>query len=402
MATYLYRAASHDGKIVRGTASAPDEADLYRQLLARSLELIDCRRERPGRVVRLPRQAVGTRELIQLCLHLAEMSEAGVPLLDALEDVRDSTANGRLSAILGEICRAVAEGAPLSAAFARHGDVFSTLFVGLVAAGETTGGMAESFRQLVRHLTWSETMTQRVRKAVRYPILLAIVVAGLIVFMMSFVVPQVIGFLGNVGIEAPLATRALVRVSAIFAGYWWAAPVAAAALWALIRAGRLASSDFAVAVDRAILRLPVIGGVLRKIALARFAHMFAVMFNAGIGMLESLAESRKLIANLALRGAVERLHARVEAGSPLSAAMAVTGEFPTLVVRMVRIGEQTGGLGQTLDRVREFYDRDVEDAIQRATQMIEPALTAVLGITMGWIALAIFGPVYDSLGSIGR
>ncbi len=401
MPTYSYRAINSKGRSIRGTLSAGNEVDLYQNLRSIGLELVDCREQRRRRSVALG-QKVSLRDLSQLSLHLEEMSRAGVPLLDALSDIRESTSNAALSTILGQIQREVSEGTSLSRAFANHPKVFGPVFVSLIAAGEETGQLTESFHQLVKHLKWTDAMMTKVRKSLRYPIILCVVVLLVIVFMLGYVVPQVVGFLANLGQEPPFLTRALMATSDAFTGYWWLILGGPVAAWLGLRLASRLSESVAYNMDYLLLRLPVIGDVVRKAALSRFAHMFAIMFNAGIDLLSCLAAARALVNNRALGDAVDLLREQVKAGVPLSAAMLGTGEFPPLIVRMVRIGEDTGTLGRTLDNIGEIYDRDTDEAIQGMIQLIEPALTAIMGLLLAWIAVAVFGPIYDSLGKIGR
>ncbi|MFM2041633.1 MAG: hypothetical protein RLY86_209 [Pseudomonadota bacterium] len=401
MATYTYRAINPRGRTIRGSLVASNELELYQSLRAIGLELIDCREQRQRRSLSFG-ERVTNRDLIQLALHLEEMSRAGVPLLDALSDVRDSTAKPSLATIISQIHREVSEGSSLSVAFGRHPRVFGPVFVSLISAGEETGQMTESFHQLVKHLKWTDAMVQKVRKSLRYPAILSVVVLTVITFMMSYLVPQVVGFLGNLGEEPPIHTRALIATAAAFSNFWWLILGGPVALVFGLRMAVRMSDGVAYRVDYMILRAPILGDVVRKIALSRFAHMFAIMFNSGIDLLSCLAAARALVDNRALGEAVELLREQVKTGVPLSAAMQGTGEFPALIVRMVRIGEDTGTLGRTLDNIGDIYDRDTDDAIQGMISMVEPLLTAIMGILLGWIALAVFGPIYDSLGKFGR
>jgi type IV pilus assembly protein PilC len=401
MPQYAYRAVNPNGRQLRGALAAANERDLHQALGAIGLELIDCRLLAARRSMMIGRGRLDSRELIQLCIHLEQLQRAGVPLLEGLADVRDSTDVPRLRDLAAEIHRDVSEGQPLSVAFAKHPKVFGNLFTALISAGEATGKLADSFHQLARHLKWTAAMGSKVRKATRYPAVVACVVLGVTVFMMAGVVPQVVEFLAANNQTLPIWTEALIATSNFVRDFWPLLVGLPPVAFVLVRILARRSAEFAYRLDALLLRLPVGGKVLRKLALARFAQMFAVMFQSGIDILACLDAGRKVTGNRVLSEALGLVRQQVQVGSTLSAAMAASGEFPSRVCRMVKIGEETGNLTETLSQVAEFYDQDVDASIDAMISLIEPALTAVLGLVMAWIALAVFGPIYDSLDQLG-
>ena len=275
------------------------------------------------------------------------------------------------------------------------------MFPSLIAAGETTGDLTDSFQQLVRHLKWTEALNAKIKKATRYPIVLGIAVFGAAMFMMIFVVPQVVEMLKMIGQELPFATLALIATSNAVQDYWYLILTIPVAAFVLFRLARKTSEDFAFKTDFVALRLPVAGEVIKKMSLARFAHIFAVTFQGGIEILDCLEAAKQLIGNRCLRQAVDVVKDQVQGGASLSLAMRTTGEFPPMVVHMVKVGEDSGNLEPTLWNVAEFYDRDVDDAVDAMISMIEPALIVVMGGMMAWIAIGVFGPLYSNLGSLG-
>lgn len=401
MPQYAYRAVNANGRQVRGALGAANEIDLHQALVAIGLELVDCKvADRKAKLL-ARRARLTARELIQFCIHLEQMQRAGVPILESLADFRDPTEIPRLRDVTAEIHRQVSEGQPLSAAFGRHPRLFSSVFTALLAAGEETGQLADSFHQLIKHLKWTAAMSTKVRKATRYPAIVACVVVGVTIFMMAVVVPQVVEFLSANNRELPIWTTALIATSSFIQNFWPLILTLPVALIVLIKVGARQSDEFAYRLDLLALRVPVIGKVLQKIALARFAQMFAVMFQSGIDILTCLDAGRRVAGNRVLEEALVLVKRQVQAGSSLAASMAATGEFPSRVTRMIRIGEESGNLTETLAQVAEFYDQDVDGAIDGMISMIEPALTAVLGLIMAWIALAVFGPIYDNLNQLG-
>ena len=401
MPEFAYRAMDQRRRWLRGNIRAVSELELDQRLRDRGLDLIDCKAITVNRRGSFMSKGITTRDLVQLCVHLEQMDAAGVPLMESLTEARDSINSARLQDVITEVHRDVSEGAPLSAAFAVHTEVFDTVFSSLMAAGEETGNMTESFQHLVRHLKWSEALRSKIKKATRYPIILAFAVVVATMFMMMFVVPQVVGMLEAIGQELPGPTIALIAVSNAFQNYWYLILSIPFGLYILNKSLRRSSDDFRFKSDFVALRLPVVGDMIKKISFAQFAHIFAVTFKSGIPVLGCIDSARRLINNRVLVQAVDVVKDQVQAGEPLSEAMGMTGEFPAMVVHMVKVGEDSGNLEDTLWNVAEFYDRDVDEAVQAMISMIEPALIAVMGGMMAWVALAVFGPLYANLGSLG-
>lgn len=402
MAKYSYRAVNQKGRPVRGVISAANEIDLASQLSATGYELVDCKEMNAGnsRVATLMAKSIKVRDLIQLFVHLEQLQKAGVPLLDALADVRDTSESTKLRDIMTEIHREVSEGSSLSQAMATHPSVFPQIFVSLVGAGEETGNLTNSFSQLIRHLKWTDAMNVKVKKATRYPKILIVVVIGVIWLMMGHVVPQVVEFLDNIGQELPAITLALIATSKFFSEYFAYVIAGLVSLYLFFRIGRSVSEGFRYQTDGLALRLPVMGSLIRKIALSRFCQTFGVLFNSGLEILKCLDSAQATAGNMVIAEALTNIREKVQEGSPLSVAMNNSGEFPSLVVRMVRIGEESGNLTDVLQQVADFYDRDVNEAVDAMIAMIEPALTVILGGMILWIAAAVFGPVYDSFGKM--
>ena len=345
-------------------------------------------------------QRVKIRDLIQFFIHMDQMQSAGVSLLDALADIRDTTENGLLRDIMTDIHRDVSDGSALSEAMAKHPKVFTNLYISLIKAGEDTGDLTSIYRQLVKYLKWLDDMRSKVKKATRYPIVVTIVVLLTIVIMMGFVVPQIVGFLHNLDQELSIFTTSLMATSEFFQEYWWAVLATPVIIFGGVATARKLSEDFAYRVDAFVLSLPIAGSLIRKIAIARYAQTFGALFASGIDVISALKSARKTVNNRALIEALGTVEKYVQSGSALSDAFNTSGEFPSMVVRMLKIGEESGNLTAVLDQVAEFYTRDVDEAIQGLIAMIEPALTGVLGIMILWIAVAVFGPIYSMLETI--
>jgi type IV pilus assembly protein PilC len=244
-------------------------------------------------------------------------------------------------------------------------------------------------------------VTSRIQKAVRYPLVILSVMVALFFFMMLMVVPQVVDFLLGSGQELPLVTKSLIATSAFVQDFWWLLIILPLLAWMGRKTAHHLSEDLALRLDRAALHLPVAGPLARKIALSRFSHFFATMFRSGVPILECLSTARTVISNRSLAKSLGAVLEDVQQGTPLSRALRNTGEFPSLVVRMVVIGEESGRLSETLENVTEFYDQDVNESVDRMIAMIEPALTLFAGLMMLWIVLGVFGPIYGSFSKLG-
>ena len=403
MNRYKYRAINKNGRTVRGAMAAASENDLYNELKKLELELLQCRKVVESDILNklsAMRASVKPRDLLQLFVQLEQMQNAGIPMLDALSDARDATENTTLRDVLSEIHRNVSDGASLSEAMKNHPKIFSSLYTSLIAAGEESGNMVIAYRQLIEYLRWVDAMRSRIRKATAYPAVLLIVIVAVIVFMMGYVVPMITGFIRNIDQEIPFYTQALINTSNFVRDYWWIILLSPFAFYAIYKGLRNASARAAYKIDSFILRLPVIGPVIRKISIARYAQTFASLYKSGISVLECLTASRKLVSNIALVEAMDLVQESVQNGSSLSEAFYDSGEFPTMVVRMVKVGEESGNMSNVLSQVSDFYSKDVDEAIQNMILLIEPLLTALLGGMILWIALGVFGPIYNSFGDI--
>ena len=245
MPKFSYRAVNAKGRPVRGVVAAANESDLTTRLEEGGLALIDCKEisEKAGGISAVFAKKIKIRDLVQMFVHLEQLQRAGVPLLEGLSDVRDSTESPRLRDVMSDVYREVAEGNSFSNALSRHPAVFERIFVSLISAGEETGNLISSFEQVVRHLKWVDAMRSKIKKATRYPKILIVVVTGVIYVMMGYVVPQVVGFLKNMNIALPIQTRWLIATSDFFGKYALYLLVVAVLIYILIRIGRAISGN---------------------------------------------------------------------------------------------------------------------------------------------------------------
>ncbi len=389
------------------------EVDLYNQLQTAGLELVQCSSlsKKKSSLGFLSRVKVKLRDLIQFFIHMEQMQSAGVPMLDALSDIRDGAENDQMRDIMSEIHRDVRDGSSLSEAMDKHPKIFKPLYISLIKAGEDTGDLSMSYKQLERYLKWLDEMQSKIRKATRYPIIVSAVVLFTIVFMMSIVVPQIVGFLKYLDIELPWYSVWLIATSNFFVESQFeifgipivgtiivlVVPVIIVATFMFMKRS---SDTIAYKLDSFYLVSPVAGELIRKITIARYSQTFAALFASGIDVLGALKSARNTVNNRALLDAMEGVETYVSSGSPLSDALNASGEFPSMVIRMVKIGEESGNLSAVLDQVSEFYTKDVDEAIDGLIEMIQPTLTIILALVIVWIAAGSLGPIYINLGNM--
>ena len=403
MERFKYRAIDPSGKSIRGVLGAVNEQDLFTQLQSAGLELVsysDTSKRGLLSKFSLGRKKVGIRDLTQFFMNLRQMQAAGIPLLDALADLRDTSDNDTFRDVLSEMYRELSEGSSFSEAMANQTTVFNNLHVSLISSGEENGDIQSSCEQLVKYLKWVDSMQSMVRKATRYPIVLLFAVIATVVIMMAFVVPKIVGFISTLDQELPFATLSLMATSDFFVAYYKViVGVLVIGTIALIVLKR-SSEWFAYQIDSLMLKMPIMGDLIRKINIARFSQTFGALFKGGIDVLKALDAASNTVTNRVLKEGLENVKQYVKTGDPLSAALNKSGEFPSMVVRMVRVGEESGNLTEVLDQVSEFYTRDVDEEVQKVISMIEPALTAILGGMILWIAVGVFGPIYSSFENL--
>ena len=398
MPAFNYTAVNEDGKTTRGVVVADNELDLEARLKQIGLDLIDAKEVVSKKSSRF--SSIKIKDLIILCMHLEQLDRAGVPLHDALADVRDSTESDKLRDVMTGVYEAVKNGNMLSKAMAAYPRVFSDVFVGLVAAGEKTGNLAESFMHLGEHLKWAAEIRRKVKKATRYPIALVLVISVVISVLMIFVVPKLVDFIVSQGFSIPLHTRALIATSYAFENYWYLILGTPVVIFLTLTISYRMSESFAYKVDSTLLKTPLVGPVIRKIDMARFTHFFAVTFNSGIDVLDSLEAAKAVVSNRVLKNSVDLVKTNVMEGSSLTSSLRLSNQFPMLVIRMFKVGEDSGNMSEALENVNFFYNREVNDAVEGMVGMIQPTLTVIMGMIIFWVIAAVFGPLYESFSKM--
>ncbi|HEY6863412.1 MAG TPA: type II secretion system F family protein [Burkholderiales bacterium] len=399
MALFIYKAIDGRGKSSMGQIEAINIVDLEMRLKRMGLDLIRGAPTKPGGGL-LRGGGIKRADLINFCFQLEQLSNSGVPLVDALMDLRDSTENLRLREVVSGVVESIQGGASLSQAMTDYPAVFSPVFSSLVRAGETTGRLPEVLKSLAESLKWEDELAAQTKKLIMYPAFVGSIVIMVTFFLMVYLVPQMVGFIRNMGQEIPWQTRMLIQVSAFFVDYWWALLLAPVVVAVLVKVLAKTNPLVRYQLDRLKLTLPYLGNILRKIILSRFASTFALMYASGITILEAIRSSEETAGNLVIQEGLRIAGQQIADGKNVTTAFQDVGLFPPLVVRMLRVGEATGGLDVALNNVSYFYNREVRESIARVQVMIEPALTIFLGAILGWVMLSVLGPIYDVISKI--
>ena len=399
MPLYRYRAIDGRGQTAKGLLDAENTEALERDLQRRGLILVRVTPQRARDRGLFP-ERVARRALIQFCFQLEQLTAAGVPLVEGLQDLRDGAEQPALRHVAAAMVESILSGGNLSQALAEHPAVFDEVFVGVVRAGEHAGRLPEVLASLGAQLRWEDEIAARTRTLLQYPVFVGGVVMALIVFLLVYLVPQLAGFIRSLGHDLPVQTRALLWASEACIRYGWIVLLSLGVLSAIVGTIARRSAWLREPVDRLKLALPLFGPVLRKLVLARFAASFALMYGSGILVLDALRHVEALLGNRVLQRAVHAAAGQVADGRPLAAAFAQLGVFPPLVIRMLRIGEQTGALDTALRSVSDFYHREVREAVDRLQALAEPLLTMLLGALLAGVMLAVLGPVYDTIAGV--
>ena len=390
---FFYKAMDAKGQMHQGQLDASNLHDLEDRLQRMDLDLIHGYPKKAHHY--LPQAKITRRELITFCFHMEQLSRAGVPLLDGLDDLRQSLPQSRFHTVLSSLIENIKSGKRLHEAMKSYPDIFDDIFVNLVYAGEESGQLTRVFKHLTENLKWQDEIHAKSKKLIIYPAFLFGMLWVVFLFLMLYLIPQLMVFLVNVGAELPLHTRILITLSNFFQNYWYLVIIVPIALFFAAKLLLWLFPSLHYYIDYIKLKIWLIGAINEKIILARFANFFALLYSAGITVPDSLALSKKLAGNLVIAEAIEHVSQAIAEGKSISDSFAQVDLFPPLILRMVKIGETTGALDLALTNISYFYDRESKEAIDYIQALIEPIMTVSLGLLLGWVMLSILGPVYD-------
>jgi type II secretory pathway component PulF len=390
---------------LKGTAVAASEDALAEQLRRQDQRLVEAAPAEDTIDLAAVRvlDRVMRRDVIFFTTQLSTVIGAGVNLVDGLRDIEAQAVKAPLKKIIADIRSGVERGMSLSSAMERHPSAFDELYVGIVRAGEATGRVDRSLDDLVKQLEWQEALGARVRDAATYPLIILGLLTVLLTVLVGFTIPRFTQVYQrvNANLPLPLPTRVVQGVATFVAANGLVILAALVVLYLLYRL-RVQEPGGLVWRDRWLLRIPVVGDVSRKLALSRFAHFFGSLHESGVEVAPSLALMERVIGNAYIaqrfRGAVSR----VLAGDSLSRALAAVGEFSPLVIQMVALGEKTGQMSKSLQQVRRYYDREVDQSVNRAMTLFGPIALMALASVFVLIAVAFYLPMFNLARALNR
>ena len=396
MPLYRYRAISASGKISKGESNALNEQDLAAQLKKIDLDLIRAQTIKN----QISLRKLARRDLIDFLFQLEMLLHAGVPILSILADLRDTTETLKIRNLCASLYEMIDSGSTLSEALAANPGLFPELVVNLIRAGEATGQLPDVLNEIVNSLKWQDELLAKTRQILIYPAFVTLVVSMVVIFLMTYLVPQIVGFVANMGGSIPIQTRLLISISDAFVRYGWIIIPAPVIIFILLLLLTKTSHRARRMMHAAELRLPYIGAIIKKILLARASDTLGLTYRTGIPLLDGLVYCSNVTSNLIVKEAIEHARTAIANGASISRGFADQKLFPALIIRMIKTGEETGDLTGALKNISYFYNRDINDSIARMQSLIEPALTILLGIMLGWIMTAVLGPIYDTVSRI--
>lgn len=398
MPSFRYKAMDTSGAVARGKLDAINDIDLELRLRRMGLDLITFREMRGASSLR--GGGVERKDLINFCFDMEQINRAGIPIIDGLRDLRDGMDRPRFKQVVSALVEDIEAGKMMSQAMAQFPKVFDPVFVSLVRAGEQTGRLTDVFENLSKSLRWQDELASETKKLLIYPVTLLVLVIGVSLFLLMYLVPQLVGVLKTMRVELPIQTRILIATSDFALHYWWlilGTPIVAAiGLASFVRSDPRAR----YMLDLAKLRIPVIGPLLQKIILARFANFFGLMYQSGISILDAIRTSEGIVGNVVVAEGLRQAWQQINSGEALSDSFQKLDLFPPLVIRMFRVGETTGALDTALFNINYFYGRDVREGVDKALKIMGPALNVLLGMLMALILFSILTPIYEMIGKL--
>jgi len=398
MTLYAYRAVNAKGKATHGLQDAANLIDLELQLKRSKLDLVNAKEEQ--NLSLFGAKKIKRGEMLNFFLNMEQLTRAGVPLLECLADLRDSTEDPKFREILANLVEEIESGKKLSLAMSKYPQAFDKIAVSLTHAGEESGQLLEVFKHLTDSLKWQDEMASHAKNIMIYPAFVGVVVLGITFFLMIYLVPQLVGFIKGMGQEIPLQTRMLIATSHFFVAYWYLILLLPVVLLIGFKVGSIYSPKMQYQIDNLKLHLWPVGPIVRKLILARFANTFSMLYASGISVLNCIANARDVVDNRVIAATLDHIAHEIESGKNMTQSFQQTNMFPPLVIRMLRVGESTGALDQALLNVSYFYDRDVKDSIHKVQVMVEPVMTLILGGLLGWVMLSVLSPIYDLIGKV--
>lgn len=395
--TFIWEGTDRKGGKVKGELSGTNTALVKAQLRKQGINPTKVRKKGisllgKGKKIKPMDIALFTRQM-------ATMMGSGVPLLQSFDIIGEGFDNPNMRKLVDEIKQEVASGNSLANSLRKKPQYFDDLYCNLVDAGEQSGALESLLDRVATYKEKTESLKAKIKKAMTYPI--AVIVVAIIVsaILLIKVVPQFQSVFASFGAELPAFTKMVIAISEALQEWWFIVLILLFAVTFALRAAHRRSEKFRDAVDRGILRLPVVGDILYKSAVARYARTLATTFAAGVPLVEALDSVSGATGNVVFRNAVNKIKQDVSSGTQLNFSMRTTGVFPSMAIQMAAIGEESGSLDAMLDKVASYYEEEVDNAVDNLTTLMEPMIMAVLGVLVGGLIIAMYLPIFQ-LGNV--
>jgi type IV pilus assembly protein PilC len=399
MPLFKYKAIDGSGKFIQGQLDARNASDLEMRLEKMDLDLVKFKAKEPG-VDLFGRNKITRQDMINFSFYLEQLTRAGVPILEGLADLRDGEENPTFRDIITGVIEGIEGGNSFSQALGLYPKIFDNVFVSLIKVGERSGKMSEVLVDITSTLKWQDELIAKARKIMTYPAVMGSLVFSIVMGMMVFVVPDIMQAIVGLGGEIPFETIALMAVSNFLVDYWYLVIFTPIVITIVLNYLYRTSSKARFNMDGIFLRLWLIGPISEKIKISRFTRYFALMFASGITVLDAIQLSKSVVSNAVLEDGIDRAWQQISEGGSISESFKNIGIFPPLVVRMLRVGEASGQMDKSLNNVSYFFDRDINDSIEKMEPVIQTAMMSTIGLVVMWLAMSVLGPIYDTIGSI--
>ena len=399
MPMFEYTARSQTGQIQKGQMDVASKDDVTAYLRKNRMIMVSVR-EAPKQIkLSFGAPRIKTRDIVIFTRQFATMINAGLPLVQSLNILASQTENKALADVTRAVVYDVESGNTLADAFSKHPKAFSGLYVNMVAAGEAGGILDTILLRLATFLEKNDALVRKVKGAMVYPGVIISVAMIAIAVLLIFVIPTFQSMFASANLELPLPTRIVIGMSNFLIHFWWAILLAIGGIVFGVRsyystpAGRLQ-------IDAAMLKAPVLGDVLRKSAVSRFTRTLGTLVSSGVSILEGLEITAKTAGNQVVHNAVMQSRQSIAGGETIAAPLEKSKVFPPMVISMIAVGEQTGGLDEMLSKIADFYDEEVDVAVGALLSLMEPAMIVILGVIVGGMVIAMYLPIFDMMNAV--
>ena len=397
MPNYSYTARDQKGAITTDTMVAGNRADVIQQLRKRRLHIVKI--EEASKSRQKPVGAIAMRDVVIFTRQFSTMINAGLPLVQALEILSKQTANKALAAVAREVVFDVESGHTVADALAKHPKAFSDLYVNMVAAGEAGGILDTILKRLATFMEKNDALMRKVKSAMVYPSVIFAVAAMAISVLLIFVIPVFQNMFASVNLVLPLPTRIVILLSEILKQGWWMFGVGGYVGFLGFKR-YVATPNGRLQVDKLLLNLPVLGDLLRKSAVSRFTRTLGTLLSSGVSILDGLEITAKTAGNRVIQDAIMASRSSIAGGDTIAAPLAESRVFPPMVISMIAVGEQTGGLDEMLTKIADFYDDEVDAAVGGLLALLEPLIVICLGVVVGGLVVAMYLPIFDMINAV--